>query len=792
MAKESGSGSDGIRRPLLGGGEKLREIVEVSGGGGEKGHPYTVFEAFESLAPQAEALLENVRTMPEGLRADHVVVEAKLLPNYLAATYFPQALIENAGLYPVGTRIAKGTLKTAKQEREGVDTKTLILAGDLRRVMNFAKRATIAPTDEKDPFWAQLRYFSDLKVPTVDEVLTGKIDELGAGEVITWEAVLNQIGRDELERAELGGAALARWFEYVRSLDGDVDEDYVRPVGGMVFVPVALQKELVEEAARFNLLRALRPMPKIRPRPQPIFRSTPHAPLPPPPTSDTKPETDERVAIFDGGIDASQPYFAPYVNAVDLTSEPPDVGGLNHGSVVTTALLYGHIDHGQTTLPPAKCYADHFRVFPPPSGVASTNGVDAGSYWILDQIVATVRTGDYRLVNLSLGPNEAVVSGGVPHRWTVELDELAIEKGVTFFVAAGNNGGLDDSLELNRIQVPGDMVNGITVGATASRGGKPVRAEYSAIGPGRFGQRVQPVGVTFGGSDPEPFRGIDHAGSSIEMTGTSYACPSALRGAVHLTSMLGDRASTDAVRAFSAHYARRLNRGHKFEELGYGVLREDYDDVLVCEPNEVSIVYQDRLNRGELIAMRVPFPPSRHIASDEKLDIDWTIAYVTPVNPADAADYTLRGVEDVFRPNEWMRSVSKDGRVHNAIDVRKHAQEAARLTESGFTVSSTPKAHDGTRRKSGFEVNRRTHGKWETIIRGAVRVTASDLYSPRLDLKYITRAGGILTKTEPPLEFTMIVTLTARKGVTLYDLVRQKYTVLTPLVAKIPVTLKAS
>ena len=96
--------SGGVQsRPLFVNAEALRVDVRApSGGGGDKYEPQTLEQAQVLLAPQVEAAAASAAEMPVSLRArGHVYVEAKLLPNYLAASYFPTELLSHLGATPV-------------------------------------------------------------------------------------------------------------------------------------------------------------------------------------------------------------------------------------------------------------------------------------------------------------------------------------------------------------------------------------------------------------------------------------------------------------------------------------------------------------------------------------------------------------------------------------------------------------------------------------------------------------------------------------------------------------------
>lgn len=762
------------RRPLLAHGERLSQKTTRSGMNGSKFHPFTPEQAWENLAPKAEALLRNVTALRPEVCGRHVIFEATLLPNYLASSYFPADLLDRSDLYIVGSRIAQERHITAKKIKDDEETKTLLLAGKPDRVANFAKMVSRRPTEATAKTWDRIRQFSDISLPKQEKIIVRR-PELGAGEVITWEAVLTHIYDDPGVEAVWADEHFAKWVAHVKSLGGRVDVNYRRDLRNLTFVPVELSGEALEDAARFNLLRAIRPMPTLRPLPKESLRLFPGV------TRPSRAANEGRIpsltiAAFDGGVNPNLALFRPFVKNVDLTPEPVDNNAMKHGSVVTSALLYGPIVAG-TELPDPEARIVHHRVLPVPK---QTKSPDHGLYWILDQIVANVRREKFKLVSLSIGPNDPVEDDQEPTRWTTELDLLARE-GVTFVAAVGNNGADDSSLGLNRILPPGDMVNGITVGACGTTNHEKFeRAVYSAVGPGREGQRIAPTGLAFGGSDREPFVGIDPTGRLTNMCGTSFAAPYVARGIANLWNALDPSRQTPAhSRAFAIHFAKRHKRGHKFLELGHGLLPSAYSSTFECASNEVTVLYEDVLPRSEVIAMRFPFPTG--LSNDLPISVEWTIAFTTDVDPRDPSDYALHGLDVIFRPNEAHRSMTGPDNDHIDVDTRVDAELIRAALADGYKLS-LPVADSKWRPKT--EVELRASGKWDTVIRGHAKLKSEELYEPRIDIQHLRRADGRLLNGQsvPPLRIAMLATIRAPLEVPLYDSVELAYPVLLPLI----------
>nr|WP_264292805.1 S8 family serine peptidase [Proteus vulgaris] len=172
-------------------------------------------------------------------------------------------------------------------------------------------------------------------------------------------------------------------------------------------------------------------------------------------------------------------------------------------------------------------------------------------------------------MNLSLGPDLPIDDDEI-HPWTSLIDNY-LSDGETFLtIAAGNNGNSDNSLGLDRVQVPSDCVNALSVGATDQVDSEWKRASYSAVGPDRSPCLVKPDLVTFGGTPKQYF----HIPSSIDfgkltpICGTSFSAPYLLRYAVGIRAILGYEISTLAIKALLINSADQST--HEKTEVGWG------------------------------------------------------------------------------------------------------------------------------------------------------------------------------------------------------------------------------
>lgn len=771
--------SDGaVRRPLLVNGEALKLDVQApNSGGGDKYEPQTVEQAQQLLAPQVAAAVEAVATLSPSLRApDRVYVEAQLLPNYLAASYFPAELLAHIGASPVGSRSAVGRYVTRTRDVEAQTRRLVFTVSDsgLRELQALISSGGRTRTEEQA--FTQIREFSEISLPREQDVLRPlEPDEgnLASPPLATWEAVLHPRGSRLGDPVQIDEETLGRWFDLVATAGGEVHRDYVREVGGLTFSPVSLSAQAASSIALFNPLRVLRPMPAMRPRPRFGTRSAQR--LVAPATHEPVLSTVS-VAVFDGGVDTARRSGHLFdIPTHHLTPEAPEQDDLDHGTGVTGAVLYGLVGPGQQApIPPLP--VESYRVLPAP-GIPG----DLEGYWVLDEIKKAVEDNGHRLVNLSLGPTLAVEDDMEPNRWTSELDQLAWNKDVLFVVAAGNDGEEDQETGLHRVQVPADMANGLAVGAcdTPAPDAPWGRAPYSSMGPGRHGSRIQPLGVQFGGAEGRLFDVVRSDGSFLAATGTSFAAPVTTHALSKLVTRL-PRVNSSVLRAFATHFAERPRQHVKLrDEVGYGRQPLSYDEILECAPHEVHVLYVDQIERGELLGYQVPVADPATM--DIKLNI--TLAYASPVDPTQPTEYTSASLELVFRPHHRLYSLSPPKNVsekNRILDIG--GSEAAALLSEGWTQGQEPVTKTLSNSKKGKpEFQLRDSGKWETVRHYRVSVKAGEVELPRIELSYTARRSGALDNSPTKIPFALLISVIDESGATdVYDNVRSRFSALRP------------
>lgn len=770
--------SQATSRPLLVYGELLKMDVQApSSGGGEKYEPQSVEQAQSILAPQAAAVSEAVAELPQHFRLkDHVYVEAKLLPNYLAASYFPTELLVHIGAAPVGSRADVGQYVTKSREVEAQTRRIIFTVSDdgLRELSRLITEGGRNRTEMQA--FTQIRELSEISLARESDVLRLPkiVGESASGEQRVWEAVLHPFTSRLGEPVPLDHEALQRWFALIEQEGGDVYHDFVRCVGGLTFSPVGLKSDRVASVARFNPLRVLRPMPAIRPQPRFGTRNLQRvaAPITNPPIA-----TTVSVAVFDGGVDTTQSNGSLFaIPTHNLTPEGSDPDSLDHGTGVTGAVLYGLMTPGQQ-VPRPPLPVESYRVLPPPQVPPCLEG-----YWVLDQIKDAVESRGHRIVNLSIGPELAVEDDMEPNRWTSELDQLAWDKGVLFIVAAGNTGDKDPASGLHRVQVPADMANGIAVGAcdAPSPEHKWARAAYSSMGPGRYGARIQPLGVQFGGTDARPFNVLRADGTFSEASGTSFAAPVTAHALANLVTTL-PRVNSSVLRAFVTHFAERPKNHSKLrDEVGYGRHPLSFADLVNCAPNEAHVLYVDEIERGSLLGYQLP--TTDPVATNLKLQI--TLAYASPVDPTQPTEYTSASLELALRPHHGIHSFRPpQGNSAKNQTLNIKTNQASVLLAQGWTPSQEPITKSLTMAKRGVSgAQLRDSGKWETVRHYTVTLKPDEVELPRIELSCIARRSGAIDNSATMIPFALLVSVVDDSGTSaLYDAIRARFVALRPV-----------
>lgn len=716
---------------LLGKGERLTNAVTIKGGPVVKEPPYTFAQVKHRVAPMLERAVKSIDLLPAAACPDDkAVASVTLNPEYLAKSYYPAELFRSAGLTAVGSKPRRITPQGRSKGRPPEETVTteLFVMGTRENFRRWSR--SVPGLNEGSRVSNDLMTVEEVAAPAVRDKIKGTLPESG-------DAVLEVV----LHVDALGGDhfMLPAFRRYIAGLGIDQELERKFYAGGLCFVELDAPVQLVEQIATFAPVRALREMPKLRIL-RPAVRTSGIVSEPIDLPTEAALDPSLKVAIFDGGIPDHHPITAwatPIAQGVGRGHQ--DLA--RHGLGVTSAFLFGHLTPG-VTAPRPFANVDHYRVL----------DLDPGQnkyelYEVLARIDHVLATTPYDFINLSIGPELAIRDDDV-HAWTAVLDDRLSRTDTFASVAVGNGGEGDESAALNRIQVPSDCVNAISVGAADRPDAGWRRAPYSSVGPGRSPGLMKPDLVEFGGSIERPFLVLsDSSNPLLEPTGgTSFAAPSLLRLATGVRAHLGSNIGLLAVRALMVHGAEIAD--HPRREVGWGRVPRTIEEIILCADDTVRVIYQGEISPAKSVRALIPLPAEPLTGM---VEIGATLCYKSLTDPHHPGNYTRAGLDLTFRPHDGKRRDDK----------QTHANTKSFFGDPGIERGQASLS------RAGFE--------WENVQHAHRRFKATTLNSPCFDIHYNARLEGRGFEPEEQLPYALVVTVRARQAPDLYDRVLRRW-----------------
>ena len=734
-------------RYLIGKGELLTYPIEAPKKiTGDKAHPYSLAEAKATLIPQIETANQAFARLPATACPDDVAVaRVAMHPAYIAKSYFPKHVLQQAGLESLGSqnKRIRPRRQTQRNAPDVVETTELFVAGSRTALRRFAQQAAdLAEDTAAGKEFAQIESIAALQAD--DRIRPPPTPMEGVFEVGLHVPFASSASR-----------VRAQFSRYAAACGFDLNAQYEFEAGRLLFVPVEGSSSRLNELGKFTLMRVVRAMPRLRGT-RPIARSASI-----PVTFDLpvgEPLSRElRVAVLDGGlphVHVLGPYVRRYFLADEAASDVPLF--LDHGLGVTSALLFGPIEPGQRAERPYS-FVDHHRVLDSQSDEDDSYEL----YRTLAHIETVLLSRQYQFINLSLGPNLCVEDDDV-HAWTAVIDNILSDGETLLSVAVGNNGERDSEEGLNRIQVPSDSVNAMAVGAVDRADHAWARASYSAVGPGRNPGRRKPDVVAFGGS-PKDYFHVVASGARRDLAatfGTSFAAPVALRTAIGVRAILGREIEPLTIKGLVIHGSQP----HAVDDalqVGWGRVPTDLNALITCEDGVARIIYQGELRPGKFLRAPLPLPTA---ALEGNVSLTATFCYASPVDAQEASAYTKAGLTITFRPH---------------VDRRKaKAQHAT-------SVSFYPANEFRTEAELRSDL-----GKWETVLHASHTFRGSSLKGSVFDVHYNARDAGAPTAGAERIRYALIVTLAAPRQIDLYQQILAANAVLQALEPQVTLPLR--
>ncbi len=697
---------------LIGRAEELTKLTPPPKMNPQSRDLYTISEVVERLQPQLQKINQELLTLDGNLcPRDYAVIQMTLHPSFIAKGHFPKQLLRDMGVRPIGSKATE--VKPDKWMRVGEPQESpstsFFIAG---KIENF--------TD----FEISLRSFTEDSYSAQDLMKVWSFESIPAASKLK-ENTSSLPGYFEVGIQFIPGSTSSfikqSFISYAQSLGFTTKEDLSLEISNLWFIPVIGDHEKAIELARHSFVRVVRPIAPLRSF-RPLVRSLPGSskaklPSAPPLVSDV------RVAILDGGLPDSHA-IGPWLNEYRLSDPTSNdyAGGPDHGLGVTSAFLFGPLPHNDEA-PRPYAFVDHHRVLD--SNISDEDPLEL--YRTLTHIEDILISRQYEFINISLGPDLPIDDDEI-HPWTSLLDSYLADGNTFLTIAAGNNGENDESLGLNRIQVPSDSVNAIAVGASDRTDEKWQKSTYSASGPGRAPGRVKPDLLAFGGSHHQYFH-VLNAGLSpdlIPQQGTSFSAPYLLRKAVGIRALFGHDITPLAIKALLINSAQRNEQ--KQCQIGWGKITDEVEALIQSPDGVAKVLYQGELLPGKYLRVPIPIPKN---GIQGRVNIKATCCFSTHVDPQDTSMYTKAGVEIAWIPKK---------------DQKKEPffQQVKKATEAEL---------------------RRDAAKWEPVLHAEMRKNGNILDEPAFEIHYMARNSGadISPAKADVIKYAFVVTLEAAK-----------------------------
>lgn len=416
------------------------------------------------------------------------------------------------------------------------------------------------------------------------------------------------------------------------------------------------------------------------------------------------------VGVLDTGI-ADIPHLSPWLHNKNFTKYHPDDVDKGHGTFVAGVMIYGDDLERVNYTGFEGCKLFEAIVMP------NLKKQQIYEDELIEHIREAIGKNDeIKIWNLSLGTNTEADLNEFSD-FAKALDEIQEQHDILICKSAGNCDNYKYSAPKRRISKSADTVRGLVVGALAHAtngtdlADKNNPAPYSRTGPGPS-HLIKPDVVHMGGNagldnrnNPtiNPVTSFAPDGQLSKKIGTSFSTPRISAIAAGLDSMLSEKFNPLLIKALIVHSAKypdemKMKISEKINTAGFG-LPSNINDILFNQPNEITLILQDTLEKGNFIdILDFPFPQSM-IDDDGYFygDVAVTLATSPILEPSQGAEYCQSNIDVMFGSYDQKteRDTSKPT-IKNPIgaDGRQNVLSTAVYSKLASKDVSTPFANE--------------------------------------------------------------------------------------------------
>lgn len=754
------------RRPILYKGETYGESIKKRGSGGPKEYKMTFDEARKNLTSSIDKTIDEVRAISsEKKTPNELVVCLRMHSDFTAKSFYPKTIFNPKTISPdiseIGSRMwVKEIQNVPGPEHLEIESgKMFFVRTNESALGKFKEKLAKEEMYHTKAFVKDIRAIVGMSLLQDSEQICGFKSDWEEGNV---EAVIHPFNKDQ--------EAAFKYFVALAEKNGlDIGSiNYKAYESGITFLSFFANKKIIDSLRGYNPLRTLHPL-DFRDFPEVLRSSIPGLPKAP---AFTK-KSSIIVGVLDGGYKGGNPYLDKYTDYIDPIGGPSEDNLLEHGTCVTSAVLYGALNNysNADTLPEPPVSVRNFRVYK-----KGTNAI----YNAVDEIEKIIpANNDIKAYNISFGPRGQIEHDSIT-RFTYALDTLALKHGVQFTVAVGNDG---EYVDYNGIQAPSDLVNGFAIGAySLDSAGKKIKSPYSCIGPGREGNKLKPDLVAFGGCEKVPIQLMSSLGTvRICTLGTSFASPLATPVIARLIA--GDPSIDSLVsRALLIHAAAEEKGEGHCVNMGHGPLPEDVSNAISCPEKSYSLIYQTELDAKKYVEYEIPWDDT---ISGGKVAFRWTIAVLSDVDDLSPDDYTGSTVETFFYPNTRRFKFTKKGEKSITLDIDEDMQRKVQLELDGWQMKPFP-VSEPVQKDFLTEKELRDDLKWDTIDCREKSKNINKIKRPKFQVHAQARGEN---QHKKKVKFVIVLSVKAPSAnADIYSKVLSKYPALLPLKVELQTT----
>jgi len=413
------------------------------------------------------------------------------------------------------------------------------------------------------------------------------------------------------------------------------------------------------------------------------------------------------VGVLDTGI-ADIPHLKPWLYNENISYYPESDTNKSHGTFVAGILVYGDEFEGKEYTGFKGCKLFEAIVMPD----TKKQGISEDE--LIEQIWDAVsRNSVVKIWNLSLGTNREADLYEFSD-FAKALDEIQEQNNVLICKSAGNCSNFKSNAPVSRIAKSADTVRGLVVGSLSHDKNKTDLAEkynpspFSRIGRGPS-HLIKPDLVHIGGNAGldasneiviNPIMSFSVDGGVTGMVGTSFSTPRISAIASGLDSMLNETFNPILLKALIIHSAKypeemKMLISEKIKYAGFGI-PSNINDILFNDPNEITLILQDTLERGHFInILDFPFPKSM-IDDDGYFFGEITVTLVTSpiLEVSQGSEYCQSNIEVMLGTyNEKVeRDITKSivknpigaDAYHNVLAMANYSKKSSSKQDSDF------------------------------------------------------------------------------------------------------------